>query len=242
MHAERAGVSIKSFTSWNKTKILNSADPHKCMASGKAEQINFNALLHFNATLWRIKRGQGCVFQYIRSSSNNYMRAVVSTKSNTIKENARCWQPLQKYHTMQHVAILSCFQLERTLLCKHGPFEEYKRRQRTVFLIHVTRSQWKEQGSTSKFKIATVADVLRPPKEHICSQCRCTFTQKRSLLGHIRTQHRNIWKCSKCARQRTKEKTISSTMKETAIFELQGRDVIQIRLEVLYRNDRGEMF
>ena len=62
MHAERAGVSVKSFTLWNKTKRLISAGPHTCMTSGKAEQIDFNALLHFNATLWRIKRGEDVCF------------------------------------------------------------------------------------------------------------------------------------------------------------------------------------
>ena len=43
-------------------------------------------------------------------------------------------------NTLQHVATLICFQSERTLLCKHGPFEGCKRRQQTVFLIRATRS------------------------------------------------------------------------------------------------------
>ena len=54
------------------------------------------------------------------------------------------------------------------------------------------------KGSTSKSKMATIADLLKPPKEHICSQCGCTFTQKRSLLRHVRRQHGGVWKCSRC--------------------------------------------
>ena len=68
-----------------------------------------------------------------------------------------------------------------------------------MFLSRVTRSQWKEQGSTSKFKMATVAETLRPPMEHICSQCGKSFVQKQSLLRHARTQHGGIWRCARCS-------------------------------------------
>ena len=53
MHAERAGVSIKFFASWNKTKRSNSADTHKCVVSGKAEQI---------------KCGGGCVYPVFKTT------------------------------------------------------------------------------------------------------------------------------------------------------------------------------
>ena len=66
-----------------------------------------------------------------------------------------------------------------------------------MFLIRVSRSQWKEQRSSSRFKMATVADVS--PKEHICSQCGTTFVQKQSLLRHIRTQHGGVWRCARCS-------------------------------------------
>ena len=47
--------------------------------------------------------------------------------------------------------------------------------------------------------MATVADVLKPPKEHLCDQCGCTFTQKRNLLRHVRTQHGGVWRCTRCS-------------------------------------------
>ena len=122
---------------------------------------------------------------------------VVYIMSNTIKENARCGRPLQIHHTMQHVAALKCVQSERTLLCKHSPHEGYKRRQRTMFLIHVSRSQWKEQRSSSRFKMATIVDTS--PMEHICSQCGKSFVQKQSLLRHVRTQHGGVWRCVRCS-------------------------------------------
>ena len=65
-----------------------------------------------------------------------------------------------------------------------------------MFLIRVSRSQWKEQRSSSRFKMATVVDAS--PMEHICSQCGRSFAQRCTMLRHVRTQHRNIWKCSRC--------------------------------------------
>ena len=94
---------------------------------------------------------------------------------------------------MQHVAALKCFQPDQsltclhafqsecTLLCKHSPFKGYKRRQGTMFLICVTQSHWTQEGSTSKFKMATVNDVLSAPKEHLCDQCGYNFTQKHRI-------------------------------------------------------------
>ena len=73
----------------------------------------------------------------------------------------------------------------------------------------------------------TNVDVL----SHKNVACCVMFEDSMEVFGNVQD-----------VRQRTKEKTISSTMKETAIFELQERDVIQIRLEVVYRNDRMEMF
>ena len=170
MHAERAGVSVKSFTSWNKTKISNSADLQKCMISEKAEQIDFNALLHSNATLWRIKHGEDvcfnrfCVHQTSTCKQLCPQSQTRSMKINVVggpscfhafNQNKHCYvnmvhskgkvkkrskKTIEKYYTMQHVAVLSCFQSERTLLCKHSLFEGYKRRQPTAFLIRVTRS------------------------------------------------------------------------------------------------------
>ena len=46
--------------------------------------------------------------------------------------------------------------------------------------------------------MSTINEKLRSPVEHICSQCKKTFTEKRSLLRHVRTQHGGIWKCSIC--------------------------------------------
>ena len=68
-----------------------------------------------------------------------------------------------------------------------------------MFLIRVTQSQWKQEGSTPKFKMATVTEALRPPKEHICSQCGCTFTQQCTLLRHVRRQHGGVWRCARCS-------------------------------------------
>ena len=73
----------------------------------------------------------------------------------------------------------------------------------------------------------TNVDVL----SHKNVTCCVMFEDSMEVFGNVQD-----------VRQRTKENTISSTMKETAIFELQERDVIQIRLEVVYRNDRGEIF
>ena len=86
----------------------------------------------------------------------------------------------------QHVAARTCFQSESTLLCKHSPLEGYK-------------MEWKEHRSTFEFKMATVNDVLRPPKEHLCDQCGYTFTQRCTLLRRVRTQHGGVWRCARCS-------------------------------------------
>ena len=116
------------------------------------------------------------MFQYIRSLSNKYVRTVVSTKWKTIYENTRCRRPppnkSQKCNLLQY---FHAFSQNEHCYVNMVPSKGIKGDKRTAFLIRVTRSQWKEQGSTSKFKMATVADVLKPPKEHFCSQCGCTF-------------------------------------------------------------------
>ena len=47
--------------------------------------------------------------------------------------------------------------------------------------------------------MAIVVDALRPPMEHICSQCGKSFAQKRNLLRHVRTQHGGVWRWARCS-------------------------------------------
>ena len=46
--------------------------------------------------------------------------------------------------------------------------------------------------------MATITEKLHAPKEHLCGQCGMSFVQRQHLLRHMRTQHCNIWKCSRC--------------------------------------------
>ena len=55
----------------------------------------------------------------------------------------------------------------------------------------------------------TINEKLRSPVEHICSQCEKTFTEIQSLLRHVRTRHRGIWKCSRCQAKHNREDTFN---------------------------------
>ena len=47
--------------------------------------------------------------------------------------------------------------------------------------------------------MATIVDALRPPMEHICSQCGKSFVQRPHLLRHVRRQHGGVWRCVRCS-------------------------------------------